>query len=51
MPERRITDEFTNAQHPLNMAGVSKPLQKSIIKLLTSSTVTVTNALDNMKKA
>jgi hypothetical protein len=24
VPERRITNEFTNTQHPLNMVGVSK---------------------------
>ena len=30
VPERRMTDEFTNAQHPLNMAGVSKrPAKKA----------------------
>ena len=34
VPERRISDEFTNAQHPLIMAGVSKHRQKSIIQLL-----------------
>jgi hypothetical protein len=34
---RRITDEFTNAQHPLNMAGVSKCWQKSVIKLLPAA--------------
>ena len=28
VPERRITEEFTNAQYPLNMAGVSKRWQK-----------------------
>ena len=28
VPERRITDEIMNAQHPLNMAGVSKDWQK-----------------------
>jgi hypothetical protein len=28
MPERKIIHEFTNAQHPLNMVGVSKRRQK-----------------------
>jgi hypothetical protein len=29
VPERRITDEFTNVQHPLNMTIVSKQKNKS----------------------
>ena len=31
--ERRITGEFMNAQHPLNMTGASKSWQKIVIKL------------------
>ena len=48
---RRIINEFTNAQHPLNMAGVSKRWQKktlNVIKLLPTAQL-VTTALDNMK--
>jgi hypothetical protein len=37
VPEHRITNEFTNAQHPLTMAGVSKHLQKSVITLLPAA--------------
>ena len=37
VPECRITEEFTYAQHPLNMAGVSKRQQKSIIQLLPAA--------------
>lgn len=44
MPERIITDEFTNAQH-LNIAGVEK---LRVIKLLAAQLTFVTNALDNM---
>ena len=50
VPEHRITDEFTNSQHPLNMAGVRKRRQKSAIKLLPAAQL-VTNALDNMNPA
>jgi hypothetical protein len=34
-----------NAQHPLNMAGISKRQQKSVVKLLPAAQL-VTNALD-----
>ena len=50
VPVRRITDEFMNIQHLLNLASVSKRWQKRVIQV-ASSTVTVTNALDNMKTA
>jgi hypothetical protein len=33
VPERRITDEFTKAQHLLKMAGVSKRRQNVLIQL------------------
>ena len=43
-----ITDEFTNAQHLLNMAGGSKCLhKKSVIQLLPAAQL-VANALANI---
>jgi hypothetical protein len=39
VPERRITDEFTNVQHPLNITGVSKRRHKKRF---------VMNALDKL---
>ena len=41
---------FTNAQHWLNMAGVSKRWHESVNKLLPGAQL-VTNTLDNMKTA
>ena len=35
--ERRITEEFKNAQNPLNMAGVSKHWGKSVIQMLAAA--------------
>ena len=50
VPERRITDTFTIAQHLLNMAGVSKRWQKKHNKIVVSSKVAVPT-LDNIKTA
>jgi hypothetical protein len=48
VPERRKNDEFLNAQHLLNMFGVGKHQQQSVIQLLPAAVI-FTNALDNMK--
>jgi hypothetical protein len=50
VPKRRITGAFLKAQHPLNMSGVSKRLQQSVIQLLPAAQL-VAIILDNMKIA